>query len=127
MPIDYSRPVLVVNDVASMNDIVAALLRKIGFTRIDGATNGVEALVKMQSEAYGLIISDWQMQPMTGHDLLEAVRSSPKLHETPFIMVTAYAEPQKVISAKRAGVDGYLGIPFTLASLKNKITEILDS
>jgi two-component system chemotaxis response regulator CheY len=126
MPIDYSQPVLVVNDLASMTEIIASLLRKIGFTHIDDAANGVEALAKMKAAKYSLVISDWQMEPMTGHQLLEAIRANPALADTPFIMVTAHVEPKSVISARNAGVNSYIGIPFTLATLKSKITETLD-
>jgi two-component system chemotaxis response regulator CheY len=126
MSIDYSQPVLVVNDLASMTEIIVSLLRKIGFTNIDDATDGRQALAKMKNEKYALVISDWQMAPMNGHEFLEAVRASPGISTTPFIMVTAHAEPKSVITAKQAGANGYIGIPFTLSTLKNKITQTLD-
>jgi two-component system chemotaxis response regulator CheY len=126
MPIDYSQPVLVVNDLASMTEIIISLLRKIGFTNIDDAANGIEALSKLRNERYSLVISDWQMEPMDGHQLLEAVRANPGIADTPFIMVTAHMEPKSVISAKNAGANSYIGIPFTLATLKSKIMQTLD-
>jgi two-component system, chemotaxis family, chemotaxis protein CheY len=126
MPIDYSQRVLVVNDSAAMTKIIVQLLGKIGFTNIDDAANGVEALAKMANETFGLVISDWQMEPMNGQELLETVRAIPAIAKTPFIMVTAYGEPNGVIAAKGAGVNSYIGIPFTVATLKSKITETLD-
>src|SRR5262244_1585520 len=119
MAIDYSKSVLVVNDTVSMTNVIIALLRKIGFTSIDGASNGLEALAKMKTEKYALIISDWQMEPVNGQELLEKIRAIPQLAATPFIMVTAHPEPTGVISARLAGADSYIGIPFTLSTLKN--------
>jgi two-component system, chemotaxis family, chemotaxis protein CheY len=127
MAIDYSKSVLVVNDTASMTNVIVSLLRKIGFTNIDDASNGLEALAKMKTEKYALVISDWQMEPVNGQELLEKIRAIPQLAATPFIMVTAHPEPTGVISARLAGADSYIGIPFTLSTLKNKITEVLDS
>jgi len=126
MPIDYSQPVLVVNDLASMTEIIVSLLRKIGFTNIDDAPDGRQALAKLKNEKYALVISDWQMEPMNGHELLEAVRASPGISTTPFIMVTAHVEPKSVISARQAGANSYIGIPFTLTTLKSKIMQTLD-
>jgi two-component system, chemotaxis family, chemotaxis protein CheY len=126
MSIDYSQPVLVVNDLASMTEIIVSLLRKIGFTNIDDAPDGLQALAKMKKETYALVISDWQMEPMNGHELLEAVRASPGISATPFIMVTAHVEPQNVISARQAGANSYIGIPFALTTLKAKILQTLD-
>ena len=127
MAIDYSKPVLVVNDLASMTSIIISLLRKIGFTNIDDAANGKEALAKMERERYGLVVADWQMEPIDGQQLLEIMRSVPALASTPFIMVTAHPERDGIVSAKQAGADSYIGIPFTLETLKNKITQTLDN
>jgi two-component system, chemotaxis family, chemotaxis protein CheY len=126
MSIDYSQPVLVVNDLPSMTEIIVSLLRKIGFTNIDDAPDGRQVLAKMKNEKYALVISDWQMEPMNGHELLEAVRASPGISTTPFIMVTAHIEPQNVISARQAGANSYIGIPFTLPTLRAKILQTLD-
>jgi two-component system, chemotaxis family, chemotaxis protein CheY len=126
MAIDYSLPVLVVNDVPSMTEIISSLLRKIGFTNVDDAANGVEALSKMKREKYSLVISDWQMEPMNGHQLLDAVRAIPPIAHTPFIMVTAHVDASSVIAARLSGVDSYLTVPFTLAALQTKIRETLE-
>jgi two-component system, chemotaxis family, chemotaxis protein CheY len=126
MAIDYSRPVLVVNDVASMVDIISSLLRKLGFAHVDIAMNGVEALAKMRREKYLLVISDWKMEPMDGHQLLDTIRATPPIASTPFIMVTAHADPTGVIAARQTGVDAYITVPFSLATLKSKITETLE-
>jgi two-component system, chemotaxis family, chemotaxis protein CheY len=125
--VDYSGPVLVVNDVVSMADIIVSLLKKIGFTDIDTAENGAVALSKLAERNYDLVVSDWKMEPVNGQQLLEAVRAIPKISKTPFIMVTAHIDVQNVIAATQVGVDGYITIPFSLATLKSKITEIYDT
>jgi two-component system, chemotaxis family, chemotaxis protein CheY len=126
MPINYSLPVLVVNDVASMTQIIRSLLQKIGFTDVDDAPNGAEALQKIQRGKYGLVISDWKMQPMDGQELLEAVRATPDIADTPFIMITAHTEPGNQIAATLSGADGYIAVPFSLKAFKKSILEILD-
>ena len=89
MAIDLSMPVLVVDDYSTMVRIIRNLLKQVGFVHIDDANDGTSALAKMRASKYGLVISDWNMEPMTGYDLLKEVRGDPNLAMTPFIMVTA--------------------------------------
>jgi len=78
----------------------------------------------MQTRKYGLVISDWNMEPMTGFDLLQQVRSDPQLTATPFIMVTAESKTENVIAAKKAGVSNYIVKPFNAQTLKSKIEAV---
>src|SRR5213080_4353203 len=73
---------------------------------------------------YGLVISDWNMEPMTGYDLLKEVRADPNLATTPFIMITAESKTENVIAAKKAGVNNYIVKPFNAATLKTKIEAV---
>ena len=107
MAIDLSMPVLVVDDYKTMIRIIRNLLKQLGFSDIDDAADGTEALAKMQQRQYGLVISDWNMEPMTGYELLKEVRSDENLMKTPFIMVTAESKTENVIAAKKAGVNNY--------------------
>ena len=68
MALDPSMPVLVVDDYSTMIRIIRNLLRQIGFADVDDANDGASALDKMRSKRYGLVISDWNMEPMTGFD-----------------------------------------------------------
>ncbi len=95
MAVDLSMPVLVVDDYNTMIRILRNLLRQLGFQDIDDAADGTAALTKMRQKQYGLVISDWNMEPMTGYDLLKEVRGDPGLATTPFIMVTAEFEDGK--------------------------------
>ena len=76
MAVDLSMPVLVVDDYKTMVRIITNLLKQLGFKNIEAASDGKEALAKMQESKYGLVISDWNMEPMTGYELLREVRGS---------------------------------------------------
>ena len=124
MAIDYSRPVLVVDDYGTMVRIIRNLLKQLGFTEIDDANEGGAALAKMRERKYGLVISDWNMEPMTGYEFLQQVRADPDLRKTPFIMITAETKSDNVIAAKKAGVSNYIVKPFNAATLKTKIEAV---
>ena len=124
MAVDLSMPVLVVDDYNTMVRIIRNLLRQLGFEHIDDASDGSVALEKMRARKYGLVISDWNMEPMTGYDLLKKMRADPELGRTPFIMVTAESKTENVIAAKKAGVSNYIVKPFNAQTLKNKIEAV---
>jgi len=124
MATDLSMPVLIVDDYNTMVRIIRNLLKQIGFEHIDDANDGSAALTKMRKRKYGLVISDWNMEPMTGYDLLQEVRADPGLAGTPFIMVTAESKTENVIAAKKAGVSNYIVKPFNAQTLKSKIDAV---
>jgi two-component system chemotaxis response regulator CheY len=117
-------PVLVVDDYNTMIRIIRNLLKQIGFSDVDDASDGASALAKMRAKKYGLVISDWNMEPMTGYDLLKEVRADPALGQIPFIMVTAESKTENVIAAKKAGVNNYIVKPFNAQTLQNKIQSV---
>ena len=127
MAIDHSMPVLVVDDYTTMVRIIRNLLKQLGFVEIDEANDGQAALAKMRERKYGLVISDWNMEPMTGYDLLQQVRADEQLADTPFIMITAESKTENVIAAKRAGVSNYIVKPFNAQTLKAKIDAVFDT
>ena len=124
MALDPSMPVLVVDDYSTMVRIIRNLLGQLGFADVDDARDGESALAKMHQRRYGLVISDWNMEPMTGYDLLRQVRADPSLGEIPFIMVTAESKTENVIAAKKAGVNNYIVKPFNAQTLKAKIEAV---
>jgi two-component system chemotaxis response regulator CheY len=124
MALDPLMPVLVVDDYSTMVRIIRNLLGQLGFADVDDARDGESALVKMHTRRYGLVISDWNMEPMTGFDLLRQVRADPGLGEIPFIMVTAESKTENVIAAKKAGVNNYIVKPFNAQTLKAKIEAV---
>jgi len=124
MAIDLSMPILVVDDYNTMIRIICNLLKQLGYQNIDHATDGATALAKLRAGRIGLVISDWNMEPMSGYDLLKEVRADAKLGKTPFIMITAESKTENVIAAKRAGVSNYIVKPFNAQTLQAKIAAV---
>src|SRR5438045_8293245 len=102
MAVDLSMSVLVVDDYSTMIRIIRNLLKQLGFENIDDASDGSAALNKMRSKKYGLVISDWNMEPMTGYDLLREERADPNLATTPFVLITQASQTEHEIAAKKA-------------------------
>ncbi|WP_142848950.1 response regulator [Telmatospirillum sp. J64-1] len=125
MAVDKNMNVLIVDDYKTMLRIIRNLLRQLGFVNIDEATDGSMALQMLRNGNYGLVISDWNMEPMTGLQLLREVRADAKLKPTPFIMVTAESKSENVIAAKEAGVSNYIVKPFNAETLKAKMVSVL--
>ncbi len=125
MSVDMKMPVLIVDDYATMLRIVKNLLKQIGFENVDEATDGGAALQMMKFKKYGLVSSDWNMQPVTGIEFLRNVRADADLKGTPFIMVTAESKTDNVIEARNAGVSNYIVKPFSSEILKGKIESVL--
>jgi two-component system, chemotaxis family, chemotaxis protein CheY len=122
--LDLSTPVLVVDDYQTMVRILRNLLKQIGFNDVDDASDGQAALEKLKAKKYGLVISDWNMAPMTGYELLQQVRADAELNALPFIMVTAEAKTENVVAAKKAGVNNYIVKPFNADTLRTKISAV---
>ncbi|HEX2114015.1 MAG TPA: response regulator [Alphaproteobacteria bacterium] len=125
MAVDMSMQILIVDDYKTMLRIVRNLLNQLGFNNVDEATDGSTALQKLRERNFGLVISDWNMEPMTGLQLLKEVRADMKLKNTPFIMVTAESKTENVVAAKEAGVNNYIVKPFNAATLKQKIASVI--
>lgn len=124
MPVDKNMHILVVDDQRTMTRIIRNLLKQNDLNNSDEASNGEEALAKLRTGGFGLIISDWNMEPMTGLELLQKVRADGQLKTTPFIMVTAESKPENVLAAKEAGVSNYIVKPFNAQTLMDKIQRV---
>ena len=108
-----------------MRRIIKGMLRQSGFNNVDEAKDGTDALDKIKANTYDLIVSDWNMEPMSGIDLLKAVKASNDHKDIPFLMVTAESKTENVIEAKKNGVANYIIKPFNANTLKQKIQDIL--
>ena len=117
--------VLIVDDSKTMLRIIRNLLKQLDFENVEEASDGQEALSKLRAGNFGLVISDWNMQPMTGLDLLKEVRADARLKSTPFIMITAESKTENVIAAKQAGVSNYIVKPFNAETLREKIAKVM--
>jgi two-component system chemotaxis response regulator CheY len=125
MAVDKSINILIVDDYKTMLRIIRNLLKQLDFNNVEEATDGAEALAKLRAGNFGLVISDWNMQPMSGLQLLQEVRADAKLKSIPFIMVTAESKAENVIAARQAGVSNYIVKPFNAETLKEKIEKVL--
>jgi two-component system chemotaxis response regulator CheY len=125
MAIDTSMHVLIVDDYKTMLRIIRNLLRQIGIVSVAEAASGAEALSALRGGESGLVISDWTLAPMTGLQLLRAVRADDRLKRLPFIMITADGSAEKVAVATAAGVSGMIVKPFTAGMLSSTIEQAL--
>lgn len=116
---------LIVEDRQVMLKILRRLLLQLGYARIDQAANGLEALELIGRKRYDLILSDWNMDGMSGFELLKAVRAAPATQATPFILVTAEAKRENILAARAAGASGYLVKPFKLDVFEKTLDSVL--
>jgi two-component system chemotaxis response regulator CheY len=118
-------PILIVDDYKTMLRVLRNFLLQLNFGNIAEATDGSMALQKLRQQDFGFVISDWNMEPMTGIQLLREVRADDKLKHLPFIMITAESKSENVVAAKQAGVSNYIVKPFSAETLKSKMTSVL--
>lgn len=105
-------------------EVVQAILGRLGFQEVDLASDGSAALRFLEQRRYGLVISDWNMTPMTGYELLRQVRSDRAMREIPFILMTTQANADCFSSARKAGVNACLTKPFSPATLRDTIVSV---
>jgi len=122
--LDFTMKVLVVDDMSTMRRIIKNVLRQIGYTSVEEAADGKEALEKLKGGGFGLVVSDWNMPVMSGIELLKAIRADAELKTLPVLMVTAEAQKENIIEAVQAGVSNYVVKPFTGDALKDKLAKI---
>ena len=125
MPVDKNMPILVVDDFNTMRRIVRSLLKQLGFSNVDEAVDGNDALEKIAAKHYGLVLSDWNMEPKSGIELLREVRQNTKYKELPFILITAESKVENIVEAKKAGVNQYIVKPFNAKTLKEKMATVI--
>ena len=122
--LDFTMKVLVVDDMSTMRRIVRNVLKQIGYTSVEEAPDGKEALKKLKGGGFGLVVTDWNMPVMTGLELLKVIRVDAELKILPVLMVTAEAQKENIIEAIQAGVSNYVVKPFTAEALLEKLTKV---
>ena len=125
MAVDMNMKVLIVEDYKTMLRVLHSLLRQMNFTDIEEAEDGAKALEKLKQDTFGLVISDWNMEPMSGMELLKEIRADEGMKDLPFIMITAESSSENVKAAKEAGVSNYIIKPFTAETLQTKLVSVL--
>ncbi len=121
-----SMNILVVDDFPTMRRIVRSLLRELGFANVEEAEDGNDALSKLKSGGFELVISDWNMPNLDGLEMLKQIRGHDGLKHLPVLMVTAEAKKENIIAAAQAGASGYVVKPFTAATLEEKLNKIFE-
>jgi len=124
-PIEHP-PILVVDDQEKLLRLVVMLLSRIGFPDVDGVTNGPEAMEKLRTRRYALVISDLDMEPMDGLTLLREIRGDDNLMNTPFILTESSFEFEDINLAHQAGADAFILKPFDIAVLKTKLKNVIN-
>jgi two-component system chemotaxis response regulator CheY len=119
-----AMPILIVDDYNTMIRILRSLLRQLGFSNIDEACDGRTALAKMRTKDYALVISDWNMAPMTGLELLQEVRACERTRATPFVVVAGETD-DGVEAAGEAGASTCIVRPVTAQSLKSQLVPVI--
>lgn len=122
--LDFTMKVLVVDDMSTMRRIVKNVLKQIGYTSVEEAPDGKEALKKLKGGGFGLVVTDWNMPVMTGLELLKVIRADAELKILPVLMVTAEAQKENIIDAIQSGVSNYVVKPFTAEALLEKLTKV---
>jgi len=117
---------LVVDDFPTMRRIVRSLLKELGYTNVEEAEDGQEALSKLRGGSFEFVVSDWNMPNMDGLEMLKQIRADEALKELPVLMVTAEAKKENIIAAAQAGASGYVVKPFTSATLEEKLNKIFE-
>jgi two-component system chemotaxis response regulator CheY len=119
-----ARRVLVVDDSIVVCKLVEKILRSCGFEHVELAQDGELALEYLEKTIFDFIICDWEMQPMSGIDILNEVRLDRQFKKTRFILMSAKREPHWVLAAKKAGADAIIPKPFDPEMLMQKINQI---
>ena len=125
MSLNFATPILIVDDHKMMIQVVRSLTHQIGFIDIDESMSGEDAIEKLRRKAYGLVICDWNMTPISGLEVLRTMQESDSHRQIPFIMITAHGHESKVVEAKTAGAASFIVKPFSLTTLRAKIEQCL--
>ncbi len=123
---DKGMSILVVDDFPTMRRIVRSLLKELGFTNVEEAEDGQEALTKLKAGGFDFVVSDWNMPNLDGLEMLKQIRADDAMKSLPVLMVTAEAKKDNIVAAAQAGANGYIVKPFTAVTLEEKLNKIFE-
>ena len=122
---NLAKPViLVVEDEAPLLTLLRYNLEKQGF-RVEEATDGQEALLRVAEAKPDLILLDWMLPALSGLEVCRQIRRRPATRDVPIIMVTARTEDQDAVRALDIGADDYIAKPFAMDALLARIRALL--
>ncbi len=117
--------ILAVDDSPTMRRIIINTLKRAGYTDVQEATDGRDALAKMKVDTFDFVITDWNMPEMDGLTFVTNLRSEDSTKSIPILMVTTRSVKEDIVEAMKAGVNNYIVKPFTPVTLKEKIEQVL--
>ena len=117
--------VVVVDDQLTMRTLVRTGLHQIGITSTREYASADEAWQNIAVQPSHVVISDFNMPGMDGLEFLRKLRSNPQMKNTAFILLTGRADKDLVARAVQFGANNYLVKPFTVATLKQKIEQVV--
>jgi two-component system chemotaxis response regulator CheY len=123
---DLSKRILIVDDFATMRRIAKLMLQSLGFTNVEEAEDGQEALASIRNQRVDLVLSDCNMPNMNGLELLSTMRQDSELHDIPFIVMTSTDQKESLLEMVKAGASDYIEKPFQADALKAKLEKYLD-
>jgi two-component system chemotaxis response regulator CheY len=119
------KRILVVDDSKTMTDIVFRILKDAKYADIDCLYDGVSALAALRQKEYDLVITDWQMAPISGVELARLVRMDARLSKVRIILITGLHGKED--EAWLSGADGYVAKPFEPRDLVQKVEDALST
>ena len=119
-----SARILVVDDSASMRQMVAFALSSAGYA-VDEAEDGQVALGRAQGQRFNAVVTDVNMPNMDGIALIRALRGLPDYKFTPLLMLTTESAADKKAEGKAAGATGWLVKPFDPEQLLATVRKVL--
>ena len=118
--------ILVVDDFSASRSYVISILKDSGFENSFGVSNGYAALSNLKSKFFDCVVIKWEMEEMTGLELLKKIRSEKFLKNIPVLIIMDQDLIDNVVSASRAGENGFLSMPFTNKNFTEKLSEIFE-
>jgi len=126
--LDRSLPALVVDDSRVMGDIMCRVLKQAGFDECESTTEGVDALLKLKTKRYGLLLTDLNMNPVSGIELIRSIWSDREIPQIPVVLTSGnYQSIAKAIAGSETDLaDVYILKPFTAETLNRKLVSVFD-
>ncbi len=121
--------VMIIDPDARLTEVIYRVLKGFGFQKVMAVRSGKRAISLMERETIDLLICEWDMEEMSGLEVIEAIRSNktPCPRDLPIIMLTGQSEQHHVLSARDTGVTEYLIKPFTAKTLSHRLIQVIDN
>lgn len=125
MPEWNSIPVLIVEDQVEVAAVLRRALQGLGYGEVEIASDGRRALDQLRLGNFSLVLADLVMEPMSGIELIEAIRKDERCRDVPIVAVSGRGDAKMVAAAKRAGATSFILKPYNMATLQSKVKAAL--